>query len=196
MDLHERLREHLANRSRTALARGTRCAVLVPLLADSPGYRLLYTLRSEHLPSHRGQVAFPGGKHSSGDADLLATALREAHEEVGIAATDVDILGPLDDVYTAVSDFVVTPYVGLLPAVYPLRANPAEVSDLFTVTLDALEDPAHRETQQRQHGSIAFEVEAITAGTHTIWGVTHRITCNFLECISELRSRAGERPKT
>src|SRR5690348_17336405 len=95
------------------------CAVLIPMMPVSTNgrgivdYDVVYTLRSEHLPSHKGQVAFPGGKREP-DEDLLATALRESNEEIGIQPADVEVLGCLDDVSTMAGQFVITPWVGVL----------------------------------------------------------------------------------
>jgi len=158
------------------------CAVLVPLVPVEEGYGVVYTLRSDQLPSHKGQVAFPGGKHSAErDRDLMATALREAHEEIGIVPSDVDVLGRLDDVHTISADFVIAPYVGLLPSDYPYRANPAEVVDVFVVRVGDLADAAHHTHEMREWQGAHYPVEVIRAGPHKIWGATHRITMDLLE---------------
>jgi 8-oxo-dGTP pyrophosphatase MutT (NUDIX family) len=191
MELTERLRTVLADRERVALADGdaVRCAVLVPLLPDAGGYRVLYTRRTEHLPDHRGQVAFPGGKHAASDLALVDTALRETHEEVGIAPADVRVLGRLDDVTTMAARYVVTPFVGILPADTRLRPNPAEVADVFTVAMADLADPEFQGTQPRSWDGMVYQVDVITAGDHNIWGLTLRITQNLLECIEAARAR-------
>lgn len=193
MDLTDRLRRILAERERVALLDGeaVRCAVLVPLIPDGDGYRVLYTRRTEHLPDHRGQVAFPGGKHAPSDAALLDTALREAQEEVGIAPAGVIVLGRLDDVTTMAARYVVTPFVGLLPPDSRFRPNPAEVADVFTVGLKDLADPGFQGTQPRTWDGMVYEVDVITAGNHNIWGLTLRITQNLLECIELARATRG-----
>ena len=175
------------------------CAVLIPLvpLAALPqltpqdafrddDYEVVYTLRSQHLPSHKGQVAFPGGKRSGGE-ELLTTALRESAEEVGIVADDVRVLGCLDDVSTMAGQYVITPWVGVLPAGYGFRANPREVADIFAVKLSDLGDPRYHAQATRQWGGNEYEIPVITAGRHQIWGATHQITRNFLELIAEAR---------
>jgi 8-oxo-dGTP pyrophosphatase MutT (NUDIX family) len=189
--LTERLRGILANRERVALLDGeaVRCAVLVPLIPDGDGYRVLYTRRTEHLPDHRGQVAFPGGKHAPSDPALLDTALREAEEEVGIDPECVVVLGRLDDVTTMAERYVVTPFVGVLPPDTRFRPNPAEVADVFTVGLRDLADPEFQGTQPRTWDGATFHVDVITAGDHNIWGLTLRITQNLLECIELARAR-------
>lgn len=188
MSLPARLADYLTNRDRTVLDASSSkpCGVLLAMLPAADGYEVLYTLRSQELPSHKGQVAFPGGKRSAQDDSLMVTALREAHEEVGIAPGDVEILGSLDDVYTMATDYVITPYVGLLPARYDFTANPREVSDVFTVSLTDLRDPDYHGIADRQWRGTTFPVDVITAGPHVIWGATHSITTNLIGCLGEL----------
>jgi 8-oxo-dGTP pyrophosphatase MutT (NUDIX family) len=186
------LRRILAERERVALPDGdaVRCAVLVPLIPAADAYRVLYTRRTEHLPDHRGQVAFPGGKHAPSDPALLDTALREADEEVGIDPQSVEVLGRLDDVTTLAERYVVTPFVGVLQPEIQFRPNPAEVADVFTVSLKELADPDFQGTQPRTWDGMIYEVDVIMAGTHNIWGLTLRITQNLLECIDLARTTA------
>src|SRR5207245_6296875 len=105
-------------------------AVLVPLVARAGGLALLLTERTADLPSHAGQVSFPGGKMDAADADAAACALREAEEELGLPAHSAEVLGGLDDVPTP-TGFVISPVVGLLATDPPLRPNPAEVAASF-----------------------------------------------------------------
>jgi len=201
------LADHLRSRDRLTMSQRDTivCAVLIPLvpLPAAPGhaagiddYDVVYTLRSEHLPNHKGQVAFPGGKRS-GDEDLLQTALRESAEEVGILPSDVTVVGCLDDVSTMAGQYVITPWVGVLPPGYAFRANPHEVADIFAVRLSQLGDPRHQARTTKQWGGNDYEISVITAGRHEIWGATHQITRNFLELVAEARgapSRRGARP--
>ena len=185
----ERLRHLFERRERVSLARqgSVECAVLVPLVETSDGYGVVYTVRSEHLPNHKGQVAFPGGKRSPRqDASLRDTALREAHEEIHLRREDVEPLGELDDVYTMTTDFVITPVVGLLRAGARYRPNPAEVDALFTVSLRDLADTTLRGKLMRDWKGSSFEVPVINAGPHPIWGATHTITLNLLDCLDAL----------
>jgi len=187
--LPERLRAHLAEYGPSKLldATATACSVLVALVPENGRYSVVYTLRSEHLPSHKGQVAFPGGKYcAENDDDLLATALREAEEEVGITPADVDVLGCLDDVYTMVTDYVITPFVGVLPGGYRYTANPGEVDDIFTVALTDLLDRSYHQTEARDWKGQSYDVDVITAGRHLIWGATHAITTNLIACLKAI----------
>ena len=176
MDLPRRLRRLLSERRRTELTEpdAVACGVLVPILPEPCGPAVVYTLRSEELPSHKGQVSFPGGKRAASDRSLLDTALRETREEIGVDPSDVTILGKLDDVFTMVTDYVITP------------PNPAEVSDLFTVALEDLMNPRYHDVTTKSFRGHEIDIEVITAGRHTIWGATHRITANLIECLREL----------
>jgi 8-oxo-dGTP pyrophosphatase MutT (NUDIX family) len=151
----------------------------------------VYTLRTDDLPDHRGQVAFPGGKHAPADLALLDTALREAWEEIGIPRESVRVLGRLDDVPTMAGRYVVTPFVGVLPSELRFDPNPAEVADLFTVSVRDLCDPQHHITEPRTWGNDVYEVDVITAGTHNIWGVTLQITKTLLECLENVGAARG-----
>lgn len=194
MDLPRRLAHHLGARDRVVLPgdRAIVCAVLIPLVpvAGRAGngvddWEVVYTLRSEHLPSHKGQVAFPGGKRH-GDETLVDTALRESAEEVGIRPGEVDVIGCLDDVGTMAGQYVITPWIGVLPPNCRLEANPHEVADIFTVGLGALRDPRHHAQTTRSWGGNSYDLPAITAGRHEIWGATHQITLNFLDVLASV----------
>lgn len=125
-------------------------SVLVPLVMH-PRPTVLLTERTAHLSTHSGQVAFPGGKADDGDADAAATALREAHEEVGLEAHHVQVIGELP-IYVTGTSFIVTPVVALVTPGFTLVPNPDEVATAFEVPLDFLMDPAHH----RRH-AIEFE---------------------------------------
>lgn len=149
-------------------------AVLIGLV-QRPEPTVLLTQRTAHLRSHSGQVAFPGGKSDEDDADAAATALREAHEEVGVPPEVVDVLGTLP-VYTTGSAFQVTPVVGLLPPDYPTALNPHEVEVVFEVPLRFLLDPRnhriHRvnwEGAQREWYSMPYHDGV---AERYIWGAT------------------------
>lgn len=116
-------------------------AVLIPLVMRDR-LMVLLTERTQHLSSHSGQVAFPGGKADAQDVDATATALREAHEEVGLDPHFVQILGVLPT-YTTGSSFVVAPVVALVREGFHITPNAYEVADVFEVPLEFLMNPAH-----------------------------------------------------
>jgi 8-oxo-dGTP pyrophosphatase MutT (NUDIX family) len=149
-------------------------AVLIPLV-ERDELSVLLTLRTTGLSSHSGQVAFPGGKVDASDPDAVATALREAREEVGLEPQFVDVVGCLP-IYTTGSAFVVTPVVGLVRPGFAIAPNPHEVADVFEVPLRYLMDPAnHRhhvmdwEGEQRRWLSMPYQ-DGTTQ--RFIWGAT------------------------
>jgi len=159
----------------------TSAAVLVPLLAVDGEPSLLFTRRSAALPHHQGQVAFPGGRrHPDQDPDLLATALREAHEEIGLAPADVRLLGALDDIETVSTQFLITPFVGVVPWPYPFRPCPREVDAIFTVPLRVLQAPGAERRELWDFGGREVPIDTYHVDGHVIWGATQRITRNLL----------------
>lgn len=158
-----------------------KAAVLVPLQETPDGEHVVLTRRAETVNAHRGQIAFPGGKIELSDTDAEAAALRESHEEIGLAAADVRVLGQLDPIVSS-SGYVVTPFVGLVPSPYDFRLNPAETAALFTVPLSALtaEGCLHIEPRlyppERRDPIYHFYFE-----DRDIWGATARIILQLLE---------------
>ena len=127
-------------------------SVLVPLVLRDE-LTVLLTERSDHLTHHPGQISFPGGSAEPGDADAAATALREAHEEIGLDAAQVEVLGAMPT-YTTGTGFIVTPVVALVQPGAPLRVDPFEVAAVFEVPLAFLMDPAN-------HHRHAIEVAGV-----------------------------------
>ncbi|HEX5697481.1 MAG TPA: CoA pyrophosphatase [Rhodoferax sp.] len=156
-------------------------AVLLPIVQRAEPTVLL-TLRTQHLSTHSGQIAFPGGKVDDADADAVAAALREAEEEIGLAAQFVEVLGQLP-VYVTGSAFHVTPVVALVAPEMVLRPNPFEVADVFEVPLAFLMNPAHHRHHrmdwqgvQREWLSMPYQ-DATTE--RFIWGATAGMLRNF-----------------
>lgn len=187
-DLVAALTRALAVRSRTVLAPAekTASAVLVPLLAVDDEPSLLFTRRSQLLPHHQGQVAFPGGRHEDDDADLAATALREAEEEIGLATSDVRVLGAIDDIETMSTRFVITPFVGVVPHPYTFRPCAREVDAIFTVPLRALQAPGAERREMWDFDGRRIPIDTFPVEGHVIWGATQRITRNLLHVLSSL----------
>ena len=171
-------REELANKSNAA-------AVLMPLFERDGELHVVYIRRSDHVASHRGQVAFPGGRVEAIDVTLLDAALREAHEEVGLDPAMVDVVGGLPTMHTTASGIIVAPFVGVIPSDAPLKADPSEVAEIFDVPLSALRDPNfHGDYEFTPDGRAhASKFPAILYGGQVIWGLTLRITNNLLEIL-------------
>lgn len=146
-------------------------AVLVPIIEHAAGLSVLLTRRTEQLRDHPGQVSFPGGRVEPGDAGPLATALREAGEELGIEARRVALAGYLPP-QAVVTGFVVTPVVGFLPAGLPLHPDADEVAEAFEVPLDFILDPANLETSTRIVRGVELPVYAYRYAEQYIWGAT------------------------
>jgi 8-oxo-dGTP pyrophosphatase MutT (NUDIX family) len=148
-------------------------AVLVGFVQRAAGPSVILTRRSDALRSHTGQVALPGGRSEAGEAPW-ETALREAHEEIGLEPALVEVLG-LSGSYHTVTDFLVTPVVGLVDAGFAPAANPDEVADIFETPFDFLLDPASWEERHvRRDGKLRRYWAAEWDG-RTIWGATAAI---------------------
>ncbi len=161
-------------------------AVLVPLLQQRGAWHVLFIHRAaNHHDPHSGQVAFPGGQQEPGDATLVATALRETEEELGLPPQEVEVLGALPP-HRTVTNFCVTPVVGRIPWPLPLRPAPAEVSRAFTVPLTWLADPAHRETRARRLRADLPPIQAVFFQPYEgeiIWGATARMVLTLLKAL-------------
>lgn len=187
VDLVPRLAHAIDARARRILEPGdkTRAAVLVPMLWIDDAVHLLYTRRAASLPHHQGQVSFPGGTLDPGDASVTATALREAHEEIGLRPEDVRILGTLDDIETMTSRFLITPVVGVVPYPYSWTPSPREVDQIFTVPVADLLAPDAERRETWEFSGNAVPISHFPVAGQVIWGATHRITRNLLDIIAK-----------
>jgi 8-oxo-dGTP pyrophosphatase MutT (NUDIX family) len=156
-------------------------AVLVPVV-DRPEPSVILTLRTADLPSHAGQIAFPGGKIDPHDKSPVGAALREAQEEIGLAPGLVEPLGYLD-LYLTFSGFRILPTVARVAPAYALSLNPSEVSEAFEVPLAFLMGPENHRRHSRDWKGIARQYYAMSYEDRYIWGVTAGILRNLYERI-------------
>ncbi len=148
--------------------------VLVGVLAQPGGAWLYLTKRSSALRHHPGQIAFPGGKQDAGDRDVAAAALREAHEEIALVPSNLEILGALP-VHETVTGFVVTPLVARIRAPFAPVAEAGEVDEVFRVPLDHVLCPARYAVQARRWRGTWRHYYTVPYGPYYIWGATARI---------------------
>ena len=155
-----------------------KAAVLIAL-TDEENPEVIYTLRSNKVSSHQGEVSFPGGMREESDTSLIMTALRESEEEIGLPQNCVKILGSLD---TMVSRFniSVTPFVGVIPGDVELNTSSEEIEACFKVPLSfLLKDKRYRNDEVNRNGET-FYMPAYKYSSYVIWGLTAMITVNFL----------------
>jgi 8-oxo-dGTP pyrophosphatase MutT (NUDIX family) len=153
-------------------------AVLIPVVAHPDGLTVLFTQRTTHLKSHSGQVSFPGGRAEPGDASAEFTALREATEEIGLAAERVEILARLPDYHTR-TGFRVTPVIGLLTPPLELAPDSREVAEVFEVPLEFFLDAKNRQRHKREFQGQTVGFYVFEYQDRTIWGATAGMLVNL-----------------
>ena len=158
-----------------------RAAVLIPLALVVDEWHVLFTRRTDIVDHHKGQVSFPGGRTDPDDESSEATALRESFEEIGVRPEDVRLLGALGE-YLTVSNYLVTPFVGIIPWPYTFIVHTPEVERVFTIPLDWLADPLHRQEMVRKETGRGF-ITYLPYDGELLWGVTARITVSFLAAL-------------
>jgi 8-oxo-dGTP pyrophosphatase MutT (NUDIX family) len=161
-------------------------AVLVPFLRIENAWHILYIRRTSFEGDrHSGQVAFAGGKRDDEDENLLATALREAEEEVGIAAADVEVLGHINHHHT-ISEFQVRPYVAVMDWPYRLQLDEIEVARAFTIPLNWLAQASNYRTEERQHPDSSRPWPVVYYDLYDgemLWGATARMTLSLIDVL-------------
>lgn len=185
LDLERRLHSVLKATPprRAPLDGATHAAVLVPIVGASEP-TLIFTVRTESLPSHKGQISFPGGSIDPTDDSPQAGALRETHEEIGLTPEKVRVLGELDSFPTFVSGYVVSPFVGWVEEQPELAPNPGEVAEILMVPVAALVEDIRHEPGFH-HGGRSYPTEAWIYEGRVIWGVTARIIRQFLQRVAD-----------
>ena len=159
-------------------------AVLVPIVQQEDGLGVLMTVRSSDMPSHAGQISFPGGKVQPEDENRIATALREAHEEVNIDPAAVDVIGEFG-VHEGGLGFSVTPVIGLVDPSADIKPCPREVAEIFVAPLSFVSDLSNHITEEREHDGIKYNMFAAPYDRFHIWGLTAGILRTVAEVMRD-----------
>jgi 8-oxo-dGTP pyrophosphatase MutT (NUDIX family) len=169
----------------------TDAAVLVALYVDAGRVHAVFTKRRDDLRRHPGEISFPGGRHDDTDADLQATALREAHEEIGLAPESVQVLGALQPTPTIVTGYAIYPFVGLIEPGLAWTLSAREVERVLERTLDDLVAGYGRRRLLRR--GVPIRTDTYVVGDDLIWGATARILGDLFDRIETVLSLRGQR---
>ena len=153
-------------------------AVLMPVVERREGLSMVFTMRTQKLKSHSGQVSFPGGKIDDHDESAQLAALRETHEEIGIHSAQIEVLGQMPDYYTG-SGYHISPFIAMIDPDATFVANPNEVEYIFEVPLPFLMDPSNHRICSREFDNIERYFYEMPWREHYIWGVTAGIVRMF-----------------
>ena len=183
----QKLRQLLSQRQKHRIVDVSRmsAAVLLPLYFKEGEYHLLFTKRTQKVRVHKGQISFPGGAQEV-DEMSVETALRECAEEIGLGTGEVEILGELDDTISLTSNYIISPFVGLIPWPYQFKVNEDEIEELIEVPISALLNSSHQ-----YHETEVIDGEAVTSYSYhyqgrVIWGATARMLQQFLDIFARV----------
>jgi 8-oxo-dGTP pyrophosphatase MutT (NUDIX family) len=184
--MEHRFEEVLSRRQKRRItdANLTTSAVLVPIYYKEGQYYILFTKRTERLKAHKGQISFPGGARHKKDRMLLDTALRESAEEIGLAPGDVKVLGELDDTATETSNYVISPFVALIPYPYQFKIDKREVAEIIEAPVSVLLDKECVSQETAVLGGKTLNLYVYKYKGRVIWGATASILHQFLNVFS------------
>ena len=148
-------------------------------ITSQPQPEIILTLRSQRLSTHSGEVAFPGGRRDPGDVDLCYTALREAHEEIGLLPELVDVVGPMDSLVSRFG-IKVTPYVGVVPDQFEIIPNDSEIAEVFRVPVDFFMEDRREMTHRIDYEGRSWYVPSYRFEGFKIWGLTALMLVEFM----------------
>ncbi len=164
----------------------THSSVLLPFFIKNNQHWLLLIRRADTLQYHSGEISFPGGMVEEGDLNLVTTAKRETFEEVGVLEDDIEIVGPLDDVSTLTSNFIIHPFIGIIPFPYPFRINRQEVSYIIEIPLNFFLNSPNLQYVSINYKGDTFTTPAFDYEGAIIWGATERIIENLISLIKTI----------
>lgn len=176
--------EQLTELRRHLPATLARAAVMVPIVERPEGLTVLLTQRASHLKHHPGQISFPGGRVEPDDRGPWETAVRETHEEIGLAPEFATLAGYLHD-HFVITGYVVTPAVAFVRAGFELALDLTEVDEAFEVPLEFVLDPANRRPHRREFAGLSFTVHEIPYGERHIWGATAAMLVSLAELLAD-----------
>jgi 8-oxo-dGTP pyrophosphatase MutT (NUDIX family) len=186
--MKEELERILAQREKSYINDTSRVpsAVMIPLYQKQEQYYIVFIKRTETVKDHKGQISFPGGMRDADDRTLLHTAVRESREEIGLRQKDIEVIGELDDELTTTSNYIVTPFVAMIPWPYRFRKNEDEVAEIMQAPIAAL-----LEKDKLSEGSEILNGQPIKSYTYNyegkvIWGATARILKKLLDIIGKI----------
>jgi 8-oxo-dGTP pyrophosphatase MutT (NUDIX family) len=171
------------------LRASVQAAVLVPLHLKRGVLHAVFTERHHELPRHAGEISFPGGRRDPDDPDLIATALREAHEEVGLPPDSVEVIGALEPTPTVVTGYAIYPFVGLVPGNFRWTPSDREVAAVIDLPLPAVAAGYGRRRLVRR--GAALHTDTYVVDGHMIWGATARIVSDLLDRIGSSLAEPG-----
>ncbi len=171
----------------------TDAAVLVPLYEAGGELHAVFTKRREDLRRHPGEISFPGGRYEEGEPDLIATALREAEEEIGLPADAVEVIGALQPTPTIATGYAVYPFVGLIDAGRTWTLSPREVADVIELSLPALAAGYARRRLVRR--GLPIRTDTYLVGDNLIWGATARMLSDLFDRIAAIQNENGARQR-
>jgi 8-oxo-dGTP pyrophosphatase MutT (NUDIX family) len=162
----------------------TDAAVLVPLYLERDALHAVFTKRRENLRRHAGEISFPGGRHELGEPDLIATALRETQEEIGLPPDAVEIVGALKPTPTIATGYAIYPFVGVIEPGMKWTLSAREVAEVLELSLHEVRDGYSRQRLIRR--GIPILTDTYVVGEYLIWGATARILSDLFDRIGHL----------
>ena len=191
--MKQRLKQALSQRKKQRIvdASRTSAAVMVPIYYKQGQYYILLIKRTELVEKHKGEISFPGGARDEGDKTLLDTALRESAEEIGLMPDKVETLGELDDEVSVKTNYIITPFVALIPWPYQFKVDGEETEEIIEAPILVLQDKGYSHQEIRDGKTVTLYFYNYQG--RVIWGATARILNKFLCILAEaMREKVKE----